>query len=204
MIKTIALDIGDVLVEYQWDELMASKFDQETADIVADAIWFHGDWEELDRGVLPLDELLTSMISHAPSYKEEITWAFTHVASCVAMRPYAIEWINALKKKGYRVLYLSNYSEYIMEGNREALRFLPYLDGGIFSYDVKAIKPEREIYEIFCRTLNVKANECIFIDDKEENVLAAKAFGLHAIQYKNFEQCQIDLEIALKEWGGQT
>ena len=55
------------------------------------------------------------------------------------------------------------------------------------SYKVKYLKPEKEIYLDLINKLNLDAEECIFIDDLEKNVIGAKKIGIKGIQYKNHE-----------------
>ncbi|MBQ4401784.1 MAG: HAD-IA family hydrolase, partial [Synergistaceae bacterium] len=108
-------------------------------------------------------------------------------------------WLKSLKSRGYRLLYLSNYSRYVMNCNPDVLDFLPLMDGGIFSCDVKLIKPDRRIYEALAEKYSLKPSECVFIDDLERNVKAGRDFGFQAIQFGTLSQTQRDLEKLLKE-----
>ena len=86
-----------------------------------------------------------------------------------------------------------------MSKNPDVLDFLPLMDGGVFSCDVKLIKPDRRIYECITQKYNLIPNECVFIDDIERNVKAAKDFGFNAIQFMTLEQAQRDLNAMLGE-----
>ena len=99
------------------------------------------------------------------------------------------------------MLYLSNYSRYVMNLNPDVLDFLPLMDGGVFSCDVHLIKPDRRIYECIKEKYDLTPNECVFIDDIERNIDAAREFGFRAIQFITFEQAQKDLNDLLKEEG---
>lgn len=198
MIDTIVLDIGDVLVEYDWDSFMESQFQQEEIEVITECIWYKGEWEKLDRGVLSAETIRTNMVSYAPEYRKQIEWAFDHVCECIRMRPYAIKWIKELKYKGYEVYYLSNYSEHVKQGNPEALRFIPHLDGGIFSCEAKVIKPEKEIYQRFFEKYHKAPQRCVFIDDRKENVEEAIKCGMKGIVFRDYEQCLSDLNNILK------
>ena len=79
------------------------------------------------------------------------------------------------------------------------LDFLPLLDGGIFSCDIRAIKPERKIYAALAEKYNLNPSECVFIDDVARNVEGAKNFGYHAIQFVTLQQAQEDLNKLLQE-----
>lgn len=96
---------------------------------------------------------------------------------------YAIPWIQELKEKGYHVYYLSNFSYKAGRDCSHALDFLPYTDGGILSCEEKLIKPQPEIYRRLLEKYALTAAECVFLDDLETNVEAARAEGMEAILF---------------------
>ena len=112
---------------------------------------------------------------------------------------YAIPWISELKERGYRVLFLSNYSEFIMNSKPEVLDFLPLMDGGVFSCYVGLIKPDPAIYQKICDKYDLDPAECVFIDDNEENVKAARDFGLNALHFTGYSETAENLEEWLRD-----
>ncbi len=193
--KTIIFDIGYVLVDYDWDRYLHRIFDnEETVRIVADALYNHGVWNELDRGVWTKDELMAGFIAPAPAYEKEIREAFARAGEELTTRPYAAQWIQSLKDRGYQVLYLSNWSEHIMSVASHVLSFMPLFDGGIFSYKVHLTKPDPAIYQLLCDTYQLDPKECVFIDDSPKNVAAARDFGLTAIHFTDYENANAQLE----------
>lgn len=197
MIKTVIFDIGRVLLGFEWHDYIYSIMDKETADIVTEAMWGTGYWHEIDRAVIPISELLELFYSAAPDYREDIDLAFNRVGECVRRFDYPISWINGLKERGYQVLYLSNMSEYMMGQAPEAFDFLEYMDGGVFSCDVKLIKPDPAIYQVICDKYNLVPGECIFIDDNAANIASANEFGLNTVLFDSYEQACAELEAAL-------
>ena len=188
MIRTVIFDIGNVLMRFNWWEYILQDMDYETADICTDAIWRRGIWNELDRGALSLAEVMDRFCAVHPEHRAEILQALDGCGRACHKADYAIPWIRRLKAAGYRVLFLSNYSDWLIEKNRDCLDFLPELDGGVFSSHVKHIKPEREIYQIICDRYDLTPEDCLFIDDNVSNIAAAKEFGLHAIHFAGYEQ----------------
>lgn len=59
-------------------------------------------------------------------------------------------------------------------------------------------KPQPEIYEYTANKLEVKPDECVFIDDREFFCEAARAVGMQAIQYISFKQFKADFEEMIK------
>ena len=73
------------------------------------------------------------------------------------------------------------------------------MDGGLFSYEVKQVKPEPEIYRsFFSRYPQVLPGESVFLDDRPENIRAAAAFGIEGILFQSREQAANELEALLK------
>ena len=188
MIKTVIFDIGNVLMEFSWWQYIRSLFDEDTAQIVTEAIWKDGYWEEFDRGVLTEAEIVKLMEDAAPEYSAEIHRTLDQVGDCMHKHDYAIPWIRQLKEMGYQVVFLSNYSEFLMRIKPEVLDFLPYMDGGVFSCHVKLIKPDPAIYAALCEKCNLKPEESLFVDDNAANIESAKEFGLHAIRFEGYEK----------------
>ena len=200
MINTVIFDIGGVLVRLDWEGFVRRLFPgrDELISELLETVWYGGRWDRLDAGDDP-EEVLASMIAYSPKYEAEIRKIFANVGDTLIKRPETPKWIHDVKSRGYRALYLSNYSHYVMECNPGVLDFLPLLDGGIFSCDIRAIKPERKIYAALAEKYNLVPSECVFIDDVAKNVEGARNFGYHAIQFVTLQQAQEDLNKLLEE-----
>lgn len=195
MIKNIVFDVGNVLVE--WDPKKALRelgIDGEDMEAVLDATVRSDVWNESDRSTLSDEELLSRMIGNAPGYEEQIRQLWEHVQLAIWQFDYSRAWINRLKENGYRVYILSNYSKYAYEKTIEALSFLEDVDGALFSYEVHQIKPEPEIYLSLLQKFHLNAEECVFLDDRKENVEAAKQQGICGIQFHTYEQAVAELQ----------
>lgn len=200
MINTVIFDIGNVLVDFDWDGYMNRMFpgQEELINELDEAICGDGRWDRLDAGDDP-EEVFASIIAHAPNREKELRKVFANVGETLRKRKETPSWIKGLKERGYRVLYLSNYSRYVMKCNPEVLDFVPLMDGGIFSCDVKLIKPDLAIYRLLAERYGLKPSECVFIDDLERNVKAGKEFGFQGIQFVTLRQAQNDLNKLLEE-----
>ena len=199
MIKNIIFDVGNVLVEYNPDGLMRRLgFDEETLQAVNQAVFQNELWNESDRGVLSPEELLEAFIANNPAYEKEIRQVIDAVGDTISLMPYTVEWVKGLKEKGYHLYILSNYAEYTYEKTSHKMEFLPYMDGVVFSYRCKLIKPEKEIYEYICKTYELKPEESVFLDDRKDNVEAARNMGMHGIVFENYAQGSETLEQLLK------
>lgn len=98
-----------------------------------------------------------------------------------------ITFINALRPK-MRTGLLSNAWSDAREVVRAKYAFLHVFDAVIFSAEVGLAKPDPQIYQLMLAQLAVSPQQSIFVDDFLENVEAARAVGMHAIQFRSFEQ----------------
>lgn len=189
MITTIIFDIGNVLADFTWREHFAGfGYDDAMIERLAAATVMSPRWNEYDRGLLPDQEIEDSLISNDPEIASDIHKVLADVKTLVRRNDYAIPWINDLKSKGYRCLYLSNFSRKAETACAHALDFLPYMDGGILSYQDKVIKPMPEIYQLLIDRYDLKPEECVFMDDTLQNLKAAEKFGIHTICFQNQAQ----------------
>lgn len=188
-ITTVIFDIGNVLMRFCWKEYTTALFPDETVrNGVNDAIWGKGLWNEMDRGLVGQPEIMEQCIKVRPEYEQEIRLAFANCRDCMFPFEYAIPWVKEVKSLGFQVLFLSNYSVFIMDQKPEVLNFLPYMDGGVFSCHVHQVKPDRDIYETLCRRYELDPANCLFIDDNAANVEAARAFGIQAVLFEGYEK----------------
>lgn len=198
MIKNVIFDVGKVLVE--WEPLVAMKklgMDDATVQAVAAVTTDSPDWNESDRGALADDDMLAKLIAKAPEYEKEIRLFWENVGLAIYQYDYARPWIRSLKEKGYGVYILSNYGSWTYEHTTEQLSFLEDVDGAVFSFQVKQIKPEPEIYQSLLTKYGLNAEECVFLDDRQENIDAAKAQKIEGIVFTSYEE----VVEALKAYG---
>ena len=71
--------------------------------------------------------------------------------------------------------------------------FRKYFKKNFISGELGLAKPDLEIYLYVLKKLNAKPEECIFIDDKRENCIAAAKLGIKSIIFKNSNQLKKEL-----------
>ena len=198
MIKNIIFDVGMVLVN--WDPHAAFQelgFDEKTEEAVGNATVYSDAWNESDRSVLDAEEQLAVFVQNAPEYEKEIRQAIYNYKDMAHQYDYTKPWLKELKEKGLRLYYLSNYGEFGVQETLEALDFRELMDGGIFSYEVKMIKPSRWIFEELLYRYKLNREEAVFFDDNAANAEAACQVGIHGIQFTGYEDARQKLESLL-------
>lgn len=198
MIRNVIFDIGQVLKGWH-PERISAMFEPDVAKAVYDAVFTSGHWVEMDLGVEDDEAVFEKMIAKAPQYKKEILYFLDHLLEVSERFDYSIPWISQLKELGYRVYFLSNYSRHLRKTVPQTIDFLPYLDGGIFSSDVKLMKPDPKIYGLLCDTYGLVPQECLFIDDSQANVDGAIAFGMKAVRFDGYEKSYDEVMTLLQE-----
>ena len=190
MIRNMVFDIGNVLMDFRWKEYMRSLFgeDETLIQTINQGIWHNGCWAAMDKGEMDGTATLRSAVAFAPQYEKEIKLTLDSVAHAFHKFEYSIPWIQELKRMGLNVYYLSNYSAFSVAANPDVLDFIPYMDGGVFSFEVKAVKPEPEIYRCLCEKFGLKPEECLFTDDVPANVKGAQACGFQGIVFEGYEK----------------
>ena len=188
--RNMVFDIGNVLMDFRWKEYMRSLFgeDETLIQTINQGIWHNGCWAAMDKGEMDGAATLRSAVAFAPQYEKEIKLTLDSVAHAFHKFEYSIPWIQELKRMGLNVYYLSNYSAFSVAANPDVLDFIPYMDGGVFSFEVKAVKPEPEIYRCLCEKFGLKPEECLFTDDVPANVKGAQACGFQGIVFEGYEK----------------
>ncbi len=107
-----------------------------------------------------------------------------------------IEVMNKLKHK-YHLVMLSNTDVMRFGFIRERFPEVMIFDDYVLSYQVGCIKPDPEIYQLALKKAQADPEECVFIDDRPENIAAAEDLGIRTILFLE----NTDLETELTSLG---
>lgn len=194
MITTLIFDIGNVLAGFTWKEHFASfGYGDDMVERIGRATVKNPVWNEMDRGVMEDEAIIEKFVEADPEIEQDIRKVLGNVASMVVRLDYAVPWIEELKKKGYRTLYLSNFSRKASIECADALDFIPHMDGGILSFEEKVIKPMPEIYQLLIDRYRLVPQECVFMDDTSANLAGAQKFGIHTVHFTSREEAVMQL-----------
>ena len=93
----------------------------------------------------------------------------------------SIDILHKLKSLNYPCYVLSNWSDETYAGMEDDYPFLKHFDGKIISGREKLIKPDPKIYQLAMERFDLEPNDTVFIDDRKENIDAAKKLGFQTI-----------------------
>jgi 2-haloacid dehalogenase len=196
-IKAIVFDFGGVLIEWDPRNLYSRYFPEEPQameDFLAEVSFM--EWnaqQDKGRPFAEAVELLSRQFPHhahlinayQENWKESITGSIDGTVKLLRM----------LKEKGYLLYGLSNWSAETFPIVQHEFEFLNLFDGIILSGEVKLIKPEPEIFKLCLQRIGQPADQCLFIDDSEVNIIAARKLGFDTVHFISPEHLKDELQI---------
>ena len=177
--------MGGVLVNWNPKQIVQDIFEGRECMLLEK--WYrllHSDiFKELDRGAVLQKDFLEMLPQEYD--KDQLIYLFKHLYKHLFPLKKGIEILNLVKVAGFKTYILSNFGKEVFEEARYQYGFLDKFDGAIFSFQVKQIKPEPEIYQTLLNNYSLRAEESLFIDDMQINIEAAKKLGIDGIVCKN-------------------
>lgn len=183
-IEALLFDLGKVLINFSFETVVKTLHEScsisrtQFEAILWDKVLVH----RYERGEISTQEFHSHLCERA-SLNMTLS-QFCATWSAVFMpEPLVSEQLLANLKRRYPLILVSNTNEAHVEFIREKYRVFNYFDHLIFSYEVRALKPDPEIFEHAIAASNRPAEALFFTDDREENVVAASALGMRAHQF---------------------
>ncbi|MDO8460028.1 MAG: HAD family phosphatase [Nanoarchaeota archaeon] len=187
MIKAIIFDLGGVLFfsdggSYEGREKLAEKLGVDKKKL--HDIWFKRK-----------DLLITGKMSEEEFLKEVIKISATPLSLNHLKR--SIRELNEIDnpmsevlkklKKNYFLAALNNEVKEWNEYRIDKFELNSYFKLIVSSCDVGVAKPDHQIYKILLDKIKIPADNLVFIDNREENLLPAKELGIKTHHFKNKE-----------------
>lgn len=178
--KNIVFDIGDVLLSYRWKDMLINDYGMNEKDALefGEGIFTDQVWRDMDRGLLSIEGVKNRFRDEKKKYATVLCWFLDNAEQMSVETPDIWERVKELKKKGYKIYLLSNYCHELLNRHLKSATFLNDVDGKIISSDYGVVKPERKIYEILLDKFSLNPHDCIFFDDRKENIEGAKDVGI--------------------------
>ena len=180
MIKNIIFDFGQVLVHFN-PYYMASRYAASESDarLLSEVVFDRLYWDKLDDGTISDEEVVRLSCErlperlHAAAHKTYYNWIYN-------IPPVEGMWelVRNIKKEGkYRLFLLSNISDYFT-AHADEIAITKDFELCIYSASVGAVKPDKKIFDLLCKSAGILPEECLFIDDSQRNIDGAKKFGI--------------------------
>ena len=182
----IVFDFGNVLVRWEPELMFTSFFGKDEA-----AYWYFWrhvctlDWRNrIDAGE-DIPACVAELQQSYPDYAEAIAmydtrWEEALTGEVPGMRGL----VQSLLDHGQHPVYgLTNWSMATFPKARLRFPILQLIENYIVSGDVHLVKPDPRIFQLLLDRFGLRADETLFIDDNEDNVIAATRLGFHGIHF---------------------
>lgn len=116
------------------------------------------------------------------------------------IRPWMLDWADALKAAGKRPAILSDQVEWLDELERRH-GFFAHYDKVLNSFHTGVSKRQEAAFVQACQALDTAPERALFVDDATRNVELARRVGLAAIHYTDREGFEAELLRQVPELG---
>ena len=205
--KAVVFDLGGVLFNWQPRILiqtvlphLASNDEQalSLADRVFKSFAPGSEWSEFDRGALSWDDTRDQIAARTGLVAHDLDTLMSAIPPHLAPMAATVCWLEQLSAAGTRLHFLSNMPRPYAEFLTREHAFLKHFQSGVFSCDVRQVKPNADIFETAAQQFGIAPEAMVFIDDNVHNVKTARTLGWRAVQFVDAAQCQA--ELAQRGW----
>lgn len=201
MIKNILFDFGDVFLNLDKQGAMKNALELFKLKTFSDEMLaFNTFYEE---GLISTDEFLEFYSFNFPELShDDILDAWQFILK--DFPKHRLDFIQqlALEKK-FKLILLSNTNELHINWVKETVSFYEdfknSFDAFYLSHEINLRKPNTDIYQFVLNQHQLKADETLFIDDIEENIITASKLGIHTWHINPLEDDIVNLFSIKKE-----
>ncbi|MEO8933017.1 MAG: HAD family phosphatase [Xanthomarina sp.] len=181
MIKTLIFDFGDVFINLDKEGAMNHALEIFKLETLSEEmIAFNSFYEQ---GLISTEEFIEFYLQNFPDLTEDdILYAW----NCIIkdFPEHRLEFIKKLaSEKKYELILLSNtntlHIDYIKNDISFYEEFKSCFDVFYLSHEIQLRKPNADIYQFVLSENKLSPENCLFIDDLEENTIAASKLGIH-------------------------
>lgn len=194
-VTAVVFDLGGVLLD--WDPrhvLRAHAEGDRAVDALLQRVDIAGAQRELDLGT-PIEEVHAAWRERFPDHATELDDYFGRWHDTL---PGQFDDVVAVlddvrRRDGVRVYALSNFSGDLFRAARPRFAFLEWFDGLLISGDEGVVKPDPDVYALLIERFDLEPASTVFIDDRRDNVAAARAAGLLGVHHTSAQDLRARL-----------
>lgn len=194
-IRNIIFDIGNVLLDLDFERvnrefqklLGADFYSLSTAEATKEIFL------QFEKGYYSEESFINALQRQSAKVPQGRAVIDAWNSLLLGMPRQRLDMLQALKDKGYQLYLLSNTNSLHLDW------FLKYLSDeheiqdfnerffvkAYYSHLIKMRKPDLEVYKFVLSDAFIKADETLFIDDNEENILGARELGIATIHHNS-------------------
>ena len=193
-IDAVIFDVGNVL--YQWDirnlyaKLIAdpAKLDHFVTHVVTP------EWHFQHDAGRPLDEMVDELLAEYPEHRALISaYAPRWLETIPGPVPGSLELVEHLAQSSIRIFGITNFGTEFWAMFRPTAPVFDLFTDIVVSGAEKIAKPDPRIYQLAIDRFGVRAEHSLFVDDRLENVVSARNFGLQVHHFQDARTLEQDL-----------
>ena len=203
-IEVVVFDLGNVIIPVDFEKTVESFISlggKKASELYHYAGQTHL-FEQLERGEVSREEFLDRVrpeLNYASDTEIVEAWnaMLFHIDHSI------FEYLNKLRPR-FKTYVLSNINTYHAEWVDQAMRsasseqdISQYFDHVFYSHEIGHRKPEYGAWQTIIEQEGVDPKKTLFIDDKDENIKAAKALGFHGLQWNPSSDIRLVVDILL-------
>jgi 2-haloacid dehalogenase len=183
--NTVVFDLGGVLIDwnprYLYRKLFNGK-EREMEHFLATVCT--SSWNEKQDAGRPFAEGCAVLKAAYPGHAELIDAWFDHYEEMLGgVIEGTAAILRELHSRQVPIYALSNWSAETFPVALERFEFLQWFRGILISADVKLVKPDPRIFQLFLTRFGIDPKGTVYIDDNLPNVEGAAALGMYGIQF---------------------
>lgn len=190
-IKAIFFDVGGVCLTNGWDEtsrkILAKEFNLnfEKAEKIHNTLF-----EDFERGDITLENYIDSVYFSQEQKKELSKQDIIRFMKGQSKSfKSTLEILEKLKKNGdYRLATINNESFPMNEFRLKKFDLARYFDNFFSSCYLHMRKPEQRIFKTVIHITQLHPDECLYIDDRLENIETALNEGINCVHLPKVEE----------------
>jgi putative hydrolase of the HAD superfamily len=200
MHKAIIFDLGGVLVHFDFGRafLALAEHCPYPAAGICERIASTGLVERFESGLVEPGDFF-AQLSRTLELRADYD-GFCRIWNYIFTGPLLPESLLRGLASRYRLLLLSNTNAIHFEMIRQAYPMLRHFDDMVLSYQVGALKPGPEIFQVAIQRAGCRPEECFYTDDTAAHVEAARALGIDAAQFVDRRQLERELTARGIRW----
>ena len=174
--KVIVLDMYGVIVKQTGDDFVP-YVKRTFPDLKPEEIytlWFKAD----------VGELTSLKVWESLGFKGDIEKIEKDYLDTIEINDGFLNFVSSVSKY-YKMAIISNDSSRWSKYIREKFDINKYFDVISISGDLKIQKPDERIFQLTIEQLGCKAEDCLYVDDREENLEAASKVGMNAVLFNS-------------------
>lgn len=155
--------------------------------------------EEFFHGNVSEDEYIKAVIKEYPQIGTT-EWLKQHIRDNFREVEGTREIITKLQQLNYVLALLSVNAKEWIDYCEQKFNFHHLFDVRVYSFEIKSSKPDPASFQLMLKKLKAAPEQCLFIDDSENNIQAAIELDIPSIHFITAHELETELKTFLPDF----